>query len=265
MNTGTGAAATGGMNTGATSTGGTVTGGTAMGGSRVGGTVTGGAATGGIGMGSISTGGRAIGGTTTGGAATGGGAIGGTGPVSVCQTVTTLPTQYSQCSNQGESRCLASGGRCVCARNVWYCNTECARIAQPNPDGDCSTHRGAACTNAGGLDCACVANRWICLGNSSICPADDTITTGDGCPGQVGVACDYPDLNSDPLNHKVCACLPPEAEAGYLIPTWTCFLSNRCPATQPVYPTACNVASLCAYGNVHCACLQGGNWICLPL
>ncbi len=206
-------------------------------------------------------GGRATGGTATAGA---GGAAGGTA-VSVCQTVTTLPEQYSSCTNTGQSQCLPNGDRCVCLRNVWYCNTECANIPEPTPGTDCSSHRGAACNYANGAGCSCENYRWndgwMCMGDSSSCPAGNSITTGASCI-QPGIFCDYPDPGGDPLLHKFCACPSARADASQ-VSAWYCFLAARCPATQPVYPTACgNGLALCAYGTVYCSCFSTGNWIC---
>ncbi len=261
--TATGGTANGGYVSGGSPAGGSGTGGATTGGYVTGGATTGGLGTGGSGTGGTMTGGRATGGirtggTWTGGRGTGGSATGGTGPVSVCQTVTTLPQQYSTCgATPGESRCLANGDRCVCARNIWYCNTACPS-AQPNPDGDCSNHRGAACTYGNGMDCVCVNDRWMCLDTSDTSQCPTAIPAGDPCPGQIGLACDYPSLSP----HQACVCVS-EADGGN--PTWTCVVSGTCPATQPVYRTACTSTRLCTYGNLHCLCMNGGDWICLPL
>ncbi len=254
--TGGKAANTGGS--GATSGGSTAGGSANSGGTRTGGSPGNG--------GTPQTGGTRTGGSPGSGGTqqTGGARTGGTGPAqAVCTNVATLPTQYTQCSNLGESQCRngATNQRCVCARNVWYCNNACPATA-PTADADCSNNRGAACTYAGGAACGCVSNRWVCLGTASQCPDGSTITTGDDCTGRVGLACDYP--NADPLLHKACACLRPAADAGTTTPGWNCFLSARCPATQPTYPTACgNGAALCNYGTINCACMAAGNWICL--
>ncbi len=55
-----------------------------------------------------------------------------------------------------------------------------------------------------------------------------------GDPGtQPGIFCDYRNP-INPLDHQVCRCYATSPSADS---TWLCFRSNRCPATQPVYPT----------------------------
>ena len=179
----------------------------------------------------------------------------GTSNVPVCVTVSTLPQQYTACSTVGESQCLQNGNRCVCERGVWYCNANCSNIPQPTPNGDCSNNRGAACVYASGVSCACVSNRWMCIGASG-CPTSAPIT-GNACNNLTGQACDYP---GSP--HLACACTA-NADAG-TGSTWTCIASAVCPATQPAYPTTCDGAAICSYGNTKCACVQAGTyWLCL--
>jgi hypothetical protein len=258
--TGGGATGTGGTGAG---TGGTAasTGGTAP--AASGGTAP--AASGGTATGGVATGGQATGGTpaATGGtpAATGGAS---TGPA-ICRTVTTLPTQASLCtgtggSYDGDSVCDANGNRCVCARNIWYCNNTCA-TAYPNPpttNGDCT--KGTACNYpATGAGCACVNSKWMCIGGTG-CPASLPMT-GQTCNDSTGAACDYP--NSTASLHMVCACTP-NADAGSGS-TWTCYQSALCPDTQPPFPTGnCSGAAVCTYGTTHCACMQAGStWVCI--
>jgi hypothetical protein len=222
-------------------TGGKATGGTAA---NTGGTATAGA----------NTGGKATGGTT---ANTGGSATGGAASACIGNPVSTLPVMGTACSTVGDSQCDPSGGRCVCERGIWYCNTECASNypTQPTPNSAC--HRGAACTY-GAAGCACVSLQWMCVGTSA-CPATSPLT-GAAC-SSLNIACDYPD--ADPRLHFVCYCSG-GADGG--TPNWTCAQSAACPATQPPLgsTTGCTGLAVCTYGNTHCACTQGGDpWVCI--
>jgi hypothetical protein len=260
--TGGTAANTGGTttNTGGKATGGTAanTGGTATAGANSGGTApnTGGTAanTGGTATAGANTGGKATGGTT---ANTGGSATGGAASACIGNPVSTLPVMGTACSTVGDSQCDPSGGRCVCERGIWYCNTECASNypTQPTPNSAC--HRGAACTY-GAAGCACVSLQWMCVGTSA-CPATSPLT-GAAC-SSLNIACDYPD--ADPRLHFVCYCSG-GADGG--TPNWTCAQSAACPATQPPLgsTTGCTGLAVCTYGNTHCACTQGGDpWVCI--
>jgi hypothetical protein len=114
-----------------------------------------------------------------------------------------------------------------------------------------------ACSYASqGIGCACVSGNWMCLVPSR-CPASGSITTGTACPNDVGLACDYPGTT-----HIMCGCTI-AADGGSA--TWTCAVSAACDATQPACNTPCVGPAVCAYGNVHCACMNGaGNdWVCI--
>ena len=89
--------------------------------------------------------------------------------------------------------------------------------------------------------------------------------TGQICTDLVGVGCDYP--NTNPSFHMACLCMA-SGDAGPG-PTWTCFQSMPCPATQPAYSLTetCSGPAVCSYSTppYHCACVAngpGGHWTC---
>jgi hypothetical protein len=216
--------------------------------------------------GAPSTGGRAsaTGGAPTGGRGTGGNATGGVRN-GLCDIMSSLPLIGSACNTAGESRCDASGNRCVCERGIWYCDDVCASAypAQPTPNTPCG--RGAACTyNDGNTGCACINLQWMCVGVTGCPSAANMPATGQACSGMTGVICDYP--SSNPALHVACMCTS-SGDAGPGA-TWTCFQVASCPATQPAYsPTqTCTGPAMCTYPSApnHCVCFAtGAPWVCL--
>jgi hypothetical protein len=267
------------------------TAGTATGGSNpsdgaaIGGTTTGGTGdpTGGTAnpSGGTSSGGGSVGGTNSGGTSSGGSATGGATTACDGSPVSSLPAMATACSTQDESRCDASGNRCICERGIWYCNHACP-VSQPTVATACE--KGAFCSYAPGVTCACIGlpsssgeipapdaapppdplPQWLCIGTSS-CPAALPMT-GDVCTGLTDVVCDYP--NTIPAYHMACVC---SANGGAGSgSSWTCFQSTSCPATQPAYGLAqtCVGPAVCTYSTppYHCGCASAGgvaSWICL--
>ena len=191
----------------------------------------------------------------------GGSATGGAASVPVCDAVDSLPDIGTACSTPGESRCDPSGNQCVCARGIWYCNTNCASTypTEPSPCSDCV--RGSACNYPSGASCACTSTSWTCLGGSACPAAANTLTSGQACDGLTGLACDYP--NSNPALHIACFCTgKADASAGS---TWICIQLGACPKTNPAYGVSnvCPGVTFCSYDSTRCSCLEAGTpWVC---
>jgi hypothetical protein len=253
-----GGLSSGGGSSGAVAMGGTVPSGGATTGGSVssggapptgGAAVSGGMATGGLpGSGGVRTGGAATGGVPSGGAATGG-----TTSVPVCEPVTALPAKGTNCATTGQSLCQADGGRCVCERGIWYCNTGCdTTLPTPGSAGDL----GTLCAYPSDVWCSCTSVGWYCM-HLSGCPADYPLT-GDACTGAEDMFCHYP--HPIPAYDYDLACACSEGTGGS---SWTCWQLS-CPEEQPSYDLTvrCPVYGICKYGSTFCECLEGGPWIC---
>jgi hypothetical protein len=242
-----GALASGGRSSGGATTGGSVSSGGAL--PTGGAAVSGGMATGGR----PGSGGMSTGGAVTGGVATGGAATGGRTSVPVCELVTALPAKGTGCATMGQSLCQADGGRCVCERGIWFCNTPCDATL-PTPGSACD--RGTVCANPSDVACNCNFGVWYCT-HLSGCPVDHPLT-GDACTGLEETFCAYPRGVTDSYD-RTCFCS--QGTGG----SWLC-RQLSCPAEQPSYdqnvPCGDYVYAICTYGSTVCECLGGGTWFC---